>query len=146
MSADDVTTNLQLVLAAEDEETDAFILRQAFQRAKLPNRLVVVSDGEGVINYLAGRPPFDDRDNHPLPLLLLLDIKMPRMSGFDVLAWLGTRPEFRELPAVVLSSSSDETDIRKARDLGARDYFVKPLSLPELVEIVQTLSSRWMRV
>lgn len=133
-----------LVLSAEDEESDAFILRLAFQRASIKNRLVIVCDGAEAVNYLSGNGQYADRATHPLPSLLLLDLKMPRMSGFDVLAWLAVRPEFKNLPAVVLSSSSDETDMLKARQMGACDYFVKPHELSQFVKIIQSLRSRWL--
>jgi CheY-like chemotaxis protein len=71
-------------------------------------------------------------------------LKMPRMSGFDVLVWLATRPEFKNLPAIVLSSSPDQSDIRRAKESGALEYFVKPHSLRELVAILQTLHARWL--
>jgi CheY-like chemotaxis protein len=135
---------IPLVLAAEDEETDAFILRLAFQKAKINNPLIVVRDGAEAVNYLSGSAPYANRATHPLPSLVLLDLKMPRMSGFDVLAWLATRPDLKDLPAIVLSSSSDDSDILKARQMGARDYFVKPNDLSRFVKIIQTLSTRWL--
>lgn len=131
------------ILAAEDEETDRFILNLAFERAKLPGPLMTVNDGGECVDYLSGVGSFADRALHPLPALLLLDLKMPRMHGFEVLQWLATRPELKDLPAVVLSSSPDESDIQKARQLGARDYFVKPQSLDELVKILQQVHERW---
>ena len=134
---------MQPILAAEDEETDRFILNLAFERAKLPGALVTVNDGGECVDYLSGIGSFADRTLHPLPALLLLDLKMPRMHGFEVLEWLATRPEFRDLPVIVLSSSSDESDIQKARQLGARDYFVKPHSLDEMVKILQRITERF---
>jgi CheY-like chemotaxis protein len=131
------------ILAAEDEETDRFILNLAFKKAKLPQPLVTVQDGTECVEYLKGSGRFADRALHPLPVLLLLDLKMPRMHGFEVLEWLATQPELGDLPVVVLSSSSDESDIRKARQLGARDYFVKPHSLEDMVNILQRLSARF---
>ena len=92
------------VLVAEDEQSDAHILRLAFQRAGIPRSLVVVTDGQEAIDYLCGNPPYTDRSAHPLPGLLLVDLKMPRMTGFDVLAWLASRPDFQHLPAIVFSS------------------------------------------
>lgn len=132
------------VLAAEDEPTDGYILQLAFERAGLTNPLTLVSDGQAAVNYLTGTPPYDDRAVHPLPGLLILDLKMPRMNGFDVLAWLRAHPDFNALPAVVLSSSSDDEDIARARSLGARDYFVKPHSLDDLVAILHRLSAHWL--
>jgi CheY-like chemotaxis protein len=80
-----VNAALPLVLAAEDEETDAFILRLAFEKAEVANPLIVVPDGQVAVDYLRGAPPYQDRTVHPLPGLLTLDLKMPRMNGFDVL-------------------------------------------------------------
>ena len=134
----------QPILAAEDEETDRFILNLAFERAQLPGPLVTVNDGGECVDYLSGVGQFANRALHPLPALLLLDLKMPRMHGFEVLEWLVTRPEFKDLPAIALSSSSDESDIQKARQLGARDYFVKPQSLDDLVKILHRVHERWM--
>jgi CheY-like chemotaxis protein len=135
---------LPMVLAAEDEETDALILRLAFEKAGVTNPLVIFRDGQEVINYLTGISPHKEHTAHPRPALLTLDLKMPRMNGFDVLAWLRTRPELKYLPAVVISSSSDEADIEKARSLGARDYFVKPHHIGDFIAIMHTLQSRWL--
>ena len=132
------------ILSAEDEETDRFILGLAFKRASLPHALATVCDGGECVDYLSGAGTFADRALHPLPVLLLLDLKMPCMHGFEVLEWIATRPEFKDMPVVVLSSSSDESDIQKARQLGARDYFVKPHSIDEWVKILQQLNQRWL--
>jgi CheY-like chemotaxis protein len=133
------------ILAAEDEESDALILRLAFQQAQLLHPLVVVRDGQEVVEYLAGRDRYADRSVHPLPALIILDLKMPRLSGFEVLAWLATQPDFRDIPVVVLSSSADESDIRKARELGAREYFVKPHSFDELKNVLQRMDPKALR-
>jgi CheY-like chemotaxis protein len=139
-----MSTTLQPILAAEDEETDRFILNLAFERANLPHPLVTVPDGVDCVNYLSGVAPYADRATYPFPALVLLDLKMPRMDGFEVLAWLAKRPDFKHLPIVVLSSSSDDSDIQNARLLGACDYFIKPHTLDDLVGILHTLHSRWL--
>jgi CheY-like chemotaxis protein len=92
------------ILAAEDEESDRLILELVFEKAQLPHPLVIVGDGQEAVDYLSGRGRFADRLAHPLPGLLILDLKMPRMNGFDVLDWLATQPKFKELPTVVLSA------------------------------------------
>jgi CheY-like chemotaxis protein len=132
------------VLVAEDEPTDALILRIAFEQAGIPLSLVVVGDGEEAVNYLCGNPPYTDRSVHPIPVLILLDLKMPRMTGFDVLAWLASRPDFKHVPAIIFSSSSEEQDVSRARQIGARDYFIKPPSISDYVKIVQTIRTRWL--
>ncbi len=133
------------VLAAEDEETDAYILRLAFEQARVANPLVIVGDGQEAVDYLNGITPYEDRAAHPLPALITLDLKMPRMNGFDVLSWLRARDQFKTIPAVVISSSSENADIREAHHLGARDYFVKPHRLDEFAGIIRTLQQRWLQ-
>ena len=136
---------LPLVLYAEDEESDAIILKRAFKKANILIRLAVVKDGQEAIEYLGGEAPYDDRHEHPLPALMLLDLKMPRMSGFDVLSWIASRPNMRSIPVVVLSSSSSDADVRKAREMGAQDYFVKPNGLDQYAPLVQAWHSRWLK-
>ena len=133
-----------LVLVAEDDENDIFLLRHAFQQARLSYPIIDVPNGEEAIDYLSGCVPYAGREHHPLPALLLLDLKMPLLNGFDVLSWLQGRPEFRDMPAVVLSSSAFDSDIKRARELGARDYLVKPQSSDDLVKLVQELSLHWL--
>jgi CheY-like chemotaxis protein len=139
-----MNSTLPVVLAAEDEETDRFILNLAFQKAGISGQLIVVSDGQQAVDYLSGNAPYADRAVYPAPAMLMLDLKMPRMSGFDVLAWLATRPDLKNLPTVILSSTSDESDIRRAREMGAREFFTKPHDLSTLVEIIHDLHSRWL--
>ena len=132
------------ILLADDDENDTFFLRRALTLCRLGNPLIAVHDGQEAVDYLAGVGPYADRGTHPLPGLFLLDLKMPKMSGFDVLVWLTTRPDFKELPVVVLSSSAEDSDIRRARELGADDYQVKPQEFESLVLIVRDLHSRWL--
>jgi len=132
------------ILAAEDQECAAMLLEAAYKATGLPNRLVVVEDGECVVDYLKGKPPYDKRAKDPLPGMLLLDLKMPRMDGFEVLAWLRKSREFNALPVVVLSSSPRESDIGRAKELGAREYLVKPLGYQELKVMLKDLVARWL--
>jgi len=139
-----MATGSAAVLAIEDEDNDAFLLRTALKKAGVPNPLVVVRDGQEAVDYLSGEMPFTDRSLHPLPVLILLDLKMPRMTGFDVLAWIATRPELKHLPVIVLSSSSDDSDVHKARQMGARDFYIKPHDFSQLIGIARELNSRWL--
>src|ERR1044071_6880751 len=100
------------VLIAEDEENDIFLLRRAFRKSGSNLQPVFVRDGQEAVDYLSGSPPFDDRTRHPLPALLLIDLHMPRMDGFDLLAWL-TEKGF-QIPAVVLTSSCLQSDVQRA--------------------------------
>ena len=131
------------ILLAEDEETDEIMFRFAMRTAGLNFSLVVARDGQEVVDYLAGNGTYSDRKKYPLPSLLILDLKMPKLTGFDVLAWLKSRPDLN-IHAVVLSSSSYPEDIQRAQKLGAREYFIKPHSLAELSKLVQTAVNRWL--
>ncbi len=129
------------IIVAEDDETDLLILRMALERSRLPNPLIVVKDGPQLVDYL-NSVANDGSKSHPA--LLLLDLKLPKLNGFEILAWLRSNPELKDLPAVVLSSSDQEEDIQKARQLGASDYYVKPHSLGELVNYLHQLSTKWL--
>ena len=132
------------VLLAEDNPDEAYLLRRAFRQAGLPHEIIEVRDGVATIEYLKGTPPFNDRARYPFPRLLLLDLKMPKVNGFEVLAWLETQAEFSSLPAVVLSSSVFQADFQKALDLGAREFLTKPYDMEELVTMVEGLHERWL--
>src|SRR6185436_18985237 len=93
------------VLVAEDDPSDAFLLQRAFAASGVPAVLHFVRDGQEAIDYLGGEANYANREAHPLPDLLLLDLKMPRLNGFDVLAWLRQQPGLRRLPVTVLTSS-----------------------------------------
>jgi CheY-like chemotaxis protein len=133
------------ILVAEDEETDVFFLRLAIQKSGIDHPLVAVGDGKEAIEYLNGDPPYADRERHPFPVLFLLDLKMPRMTGFDVLTWLQQKPHLKTLPVVILTSSAHEADQKKARELGAVEYRVKPSNVQDLNRIIQELHTRWVK-
>ena len=106
----------------------------------MAHRIVRIPDGETAIAYLRGDPPYTDRTQHPLPALVLLDLKMPGMTGFDVLTWLQTQPELTKVPVVVLTGSVHPEDMHKAKKLGAVGYEVKPVDFSQLVSIAKNLS------
>jgi CheY-like chemotaxis protein len=132
------------VLYAEDEATDIFFLEHAFERAKMLHRLESVPDGQAAIDYLSGEGPYADRDLHPIPCLILLDINMPKKSGLEVLEWIRKEPRFKILPVLMLTSSSHEGDMEKARRLAADDYLLKPSNPSKLVELVKVINDRWL--
>ena len=134
------------VLAAEDEETDGFLLQMVFKKTGLFNVLVIVRDGQEAVNYLAGGPPYADRSLHPLPGLLLLDLKMPRIDGFEVLKWVRQQPGLSSLRVVVLTSSEDIRDVNVAYKLGANSFMVKPMDFEDVVHMSQFLSRYWLKL
>ena len=131
------------ILAAEDDPTEAFLLKRAFLRAGIGVPLDFVSDGQQAIDYLAGQHSFANRDAHPMPTVLLLDLKMPRVDGFQVIEWLRQQPVLRRLPIVVLTNSDLPQDVNRAFDLGANSYHRKPHNMPALEELVQILKKYW---
>jgi CheY-like chemotaxis protein len=139
-----MTSRLPLILCAEDEESDAIFLRHAFEKEKIGNPLLIVNDGREAIDYLSGASPYDDRQMNPLPALIILDLKMPRLNGFDVLTWLAARADLARIPVVILSSSMAEADMRKASRLGAKEFIVKPNDPTEYSRIVRSLHALWL--
>jgi len=132
------------ILLAEDDKNDIFLMRRAFDSAGFRNPLFVVHDGQEAIHYLEGVGQFAERDKHPLPGLLLLDLKMPLMDGFDVLAWLRKQHQFDTLPVVLLTSSRHELDVGKSRELGVYDYRVKPQAFQDLVRLLEDVRKCWL--
>jgi CheY-like chemotaxis protein len=136
-----------IFLLVEDDENDTYLAKRAFQR--IPGSIVhAVKDGEQAVAYLTRQPPYNDDKLHPCPDVILLDLKMPRMNGFDVLKWVRaqTERELRLLPVVVLSSSNLQEDVKKAYALGANSYLVKPVQWEELVRVLTSLNEYWADV
>ncbi len=127
------------ILYAEDDPNDIVIFRLAFKRATLPHTLHCVEDGEAAIDWLTGQEPYANRAKCPLPDILILDLKMPRKSGLDVLEWLKFRQEFAAMPIIVLSSSDMPNDVQRAYALGATTYFVKSVSYHDVIQYLRLL-------
>lgn len=134
------------VLVAEDDPTDAFFLKRAFGMAEVSTTLHFVRDGQEAIDYLEGENGYSDRTTHPMPDLVLLDLKMPRMNGFDVLEWLRKQPGLKRLLVTVLTSSDQPQDINRAYDLGANSYLLKPHSSENLSELVKHVQKYWLEL
>jgi len=132
------------ILLAEDDENDIFLMGRAFDRAGIPNPLFVVRNGQEAIDYLSGAGEYAQRDKYPLPGLMLLDLKMPWMDGFDVLSWLRSQPQFDTLPVVVMTSSKLQADVDKSRQLGVYDYRVKPHGFEDLVKLLDDVRKCWL--
>jgi len=132
------------VLVADDDANDVFFLRRAFQKAGLTCPIMEVSDGERAICYLSGSDRFADRVRFPMPALLFLDLKMPKVSGFEVLEWLQKHNGLATVKVIVLSSSNLPSDMQKARALGAHDYRVKPADIDDMITMVKDVASRWL--
>lgn len=132
------------LLLVEDDESDIIFLKRAFLKAELTHPMHAVQDGQSAIGYLSGTAPFDDRARHPLPTHVLLDLKLPEKSGFEVLEWIRREARFRDLPVAILTSSSEVSDIRRAKEFGANCYLVKPMGFSQLVDIARSIDE-WIR-
>jgi CheY-like chemotaxis protein len=132
--------NENLILLVEDCDEDASLVQLAFKKWGITNRVHVAPDGERAVEYLTGVGAYTDRAAHPLPYIALLDLKLPQMSGFDVLEWIRSRPSFVNMPVVVLSGTKDPTHFEQAHRLGASACVVKSLDLGELYELIQHLN------
>ncbi len=132
------------LLIAEDDENDLFFLQRAFESVNVKNPLQIVRDGQEAIEYLSGVGAFADRIKFPLPRLFLLDLKMPRKTGMEVLEWLSEQPELRCLPVVVFSSSANRKDVERAYALGANGFVVKPSSMVKRAELAKAMALFWL--
>ncbi len=132
------------ILLVEDDPNDVLLIQRAFRKAKLISPVQVVKDGEAAVAYLTGQGSFADRQRYPMPVLIVLDLKLPRKSGLEVLAWLQQQPGLKRLPVVVLTTSKEAADINRAYDLGANSYLVKPVAFDALLEMVKTLGLYWL--
>jgi CheY-like chemotaxis protein len=134
-----------LVLVAEDNPDDALLLRRALEKAGIRSRIKIVGDGEELLLYLQGRGAYANRENSPMPSLLILDLKMPRKGGLEVLEWMSENRDLAVVPTIVLSASNLEDDVRSAYHLGANTFFLKPSTFDELVETMKMVEIYWRR-
>ncbi len=125
------------VLYAEDEDNDVLFMQRAFDKARFGDKLHVVRNGKEAIDYLSGIGDFADRNKHPLPALLMLDLDLPVLSGFGVLQWVRNHPGFFTLPTMVFSSSTRPEEKLKALRLGANDFIQKPGSGASFSEVIE---------
>ena len=132
------------ILLADDSEDDILLTRIAFERAGIKNSLQEAHNGEETIAYLKGEAPYNDRARFPLPIILLMDLNMPRKNGCEVLTWLRAQKGLRRLPVIILSASTRVEDVTRAFDSGANAFLLKPSSLSELVAAIEALGN-WMK-
>jgi CheY-like chemotaxis protein len=136
--------NTYPILLVEDSSDDALLIQRAFRKANLANSVQLVRDGEEAVAYLKGDPPFSDRSQFPLPVLMLLDLKLPRRSGLEVLEWVRQDGPLKRLPVVVLTSSRESVDVNRAYDLGVNSYLTKPVGFDALLEMVRSVNLYWL--
>ncbi|HEY2081592.1 MAG TPA: response regulator [Verrucomicrobiae bacterium] len=133
-----------VILLAEDEEDYVLLIRHAFTQANIPNPVHVVWNGQEAIAYLKGEGKYSNREEYPLPELMLLDIKMPRMSGLEVLQWIRQQPSLSALRVLVLTSSDEIRDVNEAYRLGANSFLVKPLDFEDFTSLSRLINEFWL--
>lgn len=131
------------ILHVEDDPNDVLLVERAIKKSNAPVLLRSVGDGDKAVAYLKGDESFSNREQFPLPNLVLLDLKMPRKSGLEVLGWIRENAELKRLPVVVFTSSKHDQDINRAYDLGANSYLVKPVGFDSLLDTVRQIQSYW---
>lgn len=134
----------QHILQVENNPDDVFRVQQSFRKAGVTATVHTVGDGDAAVAYLGCQPPYQTRSDCPLPSLVLLDLDLPRRSGFEVLTWVRSQPGLRRLPVVVFSSSEEPRDVARAYDAGANSYLVKPVSTEAMDGMAATLSAYWL--
>jgi CheY-like chemotaxis protein len=134
------------ILLAEDDENDVFLMKYAFRQADIPNPVLVVSDGQQVVEYLSGVGNYANRDRYPFPSLLLLDLKLPLKSGLEVLQWIQGNPACAGLVRIVLTASAHPQDVLRAYELGANSFIVKPSDIHQRAAIASHLKGWWLEL
>ncbi len=132
------------ILLVEDDASDVFLLQRALSKAQITNQLTVVNNGEEGLAYLKGEGRFADRAKHPFPGMVLLDIKMPRLDGLELLSIIRSDPQLRRLVVIMLSSSGEQRDVNRAFELNANSYLVKPGKLDGMTQILETVKNYWL--
>ena len=132
------------VLYVEDNADDVQLLRHAFKRADILDPVQFAQDGQEAIDYLAGAEKFSDRQKYPMPRLVLLDLKLPRKTGIEVLQWIREQPALRKLPVIILSASAQKSDVGRCYELGANAFLVKPSSIDTLGDMCRAIQHFWL--
>lgn len=132
------------ILLVEDTRMDIELTLDAFRERRLDNKVHVAPGGQQALDYLFGRGDFADREAHPLPDLILLDLKMPVVDGHEVLRQIKQVEHLKRIPVVILSSSKEEGDLAMSYDNGANSYLVKPVSFDGFLDVVQQVDSYWL--
>lgn len=134
---------LAQILLVEDNQMDVILTLDAFREAKLKNKINVARNGQEALDYLFGYGKYSDRNLFPLPSLILLDLKMPGIDGFEVLSRIKATEGLKRIPVVILTSSKDEGDRALSYDIGANSYLIKPVSFDGFIDVVKRIDDYW---
>ncbi len=134
------------ILHAEDDPNDVLLIERAFRKANFSGKLLAINDGEQAVSYLMGEKIYADREKFPFPHLLVMDLKLPRKSGLEVVSWIRSQTILKRLPIALLTSSKQPGDINTAFDSGVNCYLIKPVNFDDLVQTVKTLDLFWLQM
>ncbi|MGB8130603.1 MAG: response regulator [Candidatus Angelobacter sp.] len=137
---------LETILLVEDTPSDATLIRRGFEKTAVLNPIVWVKNGQEALSYLSGLGQYDDRIKYPMPAVILLDLDLPEMTGFELLQWKRTQPYIRRIPVVVLTIDTATSAINAAYDLGANSYLVKPGNSEEILRVVKNIQEYWLKL
>ncbi len=132
------------ILLVEDNKDDVFLMKRALESARIVNPVIVVENGQEAMDYLSGAGKFADRENHPIPAVVFLDLKLPFLFGHEVLAWIRRQKEFESLIVIVLTSSNEASDLSRCYSLGANSYLVKPPTAEQLEALAKAFKWQWL--
>lgn len=131
------------ILLVEDDQDDIFIFKRALVAANVLNPVVVLSNGQAAVDYLSNQGEYSSPEKNPLPFVIFLDLKLPYLDGFEVLTWIRQQPQLNSVVVVVLSGSDESRDHKKAYELGARSYLLKPPGAQDIREFMESMVSYW---
>jgi two-component system, response regulator len=134
----------KVILLVEDNPSDIGLTKRAFEKHRIGNELVVVEDGQEALDYLFSAGAYTDRDSKAFPAVVLLDLKLPKVEGLEVLKRIRAHDLTRRLPVVILTSSREDQDVAMSYDLGANSYIRKPVDFHQFAEAVRTLNLYWV--
>ena len=135
----------ETILLVEDSEDDVFFMQRAIRLAEVKLLLQIVRDGQAAVDYLSGVREYADRKTYPIPSLILLDLKLPKVLGLDVLRWIRSRPELQTIPVIILTSSGERADLERGYRIGANSFMVKPSNADDLLGLAKCLSDYWFK-
>ena len=135
---------LPTILLVEDTPSDATLIRRSFEKTNVLNPIVWTKNGQEALGYLSGLGQYSDRTKYPLPALILLDLDLPEMTGFELLQWKRSQPNIRRIPVVILTIDSASSTVNAAYDLGANSYLVKPGNPEEVMRVVKIIQEYWL--
>jgi DNA-binding response OmpR family regulator len=135
----------ETILLVEDSEDDVFFMERAIRLSEVQIRLEIVRDGQAAVDYLSGIREYADRKTYPIPSLILLDLKLPKVLGLDVLRWIRSRTELQTIPVIILTSSGERADLERGYRIGANSFMVKPSNADDLLGLAKCLSDYWFK-